>query len=93
MDNARWAMTDHACRHCLGRILRSGTTFRCSVCEVEGRGEAESICGCGIKVAGRSGTQADMGFRCAPNPKRSPTSPAVTIIEFGPPAFCSTTDA
>jgi len=80
MDNAGFVFTGHACRSCLGRVLRCDETFRCSICEAESHGSPDAICGCGLRPTGiaRQG-----GFRCAPNPARGPASPAAVVILFG----------
>lgn len=72
-----WTLTDHACRVCLGRVLVQGDRYRCADCGAAGEGSHESICGCGIKVAGRRG-----GFKCAVNPNPGPGCPAEVLIEF-----------
>lgn len=43
-----YLLTPHACRHCGGRVLRSGDTYRCSGCAVVTMGAPEGICGCGV---------------------------------------------
>lgn len=77
----RWNLTDHTCRVCLGRILEAdGALFMCSACEAETSGVPDAICGCGIRV-GES--KRDGGFRCIPNPDRSPRNPSSVVIAFG----------
>ena len=82
-NDATWEFTLHACRACMGRILRHGAVFRCAICEVDAIGAPEGICGCGLRV---KDARSDGGFRCAPNPQRSPASPAAVIISFAAPA-------
>ena len=69
MKTRAWTITDHACRRCFGRVLRTAsapTSYRCSICGLE---EAAvkglthpPICACGVKVGGR-----DAGIRCVVN--------------------------
>lgn len=87
-----WA--DHACRHCLGRLLQrrddaegARSTYECGTCGVTCKGEARGICGCGIMPK----PVRDLGgprFFCTANPARSVTSPAAITIAFaeGAPA-------
>jgi hypothetical protein len=79
-QNRPWNLTDHTCRICLGRILETEGLFMCSACEAETSGVPDAICGCGIRV-GES--KRDGGFRCAPNPNRSPSNPSAVVIAFG----------
>jgi hypothetical protein len=81
MSNSGWTLADHACRHCLGRIIERDRVFRCSVCGATAEGSPRPICGCGITVGGDHAKPA--GFRCGPNPKRSPVSPSEVLILFG----------
>lgn len=74
-------MTDHACRSCLGPILEQDGRFVCAVCDAEAQGAPDPICGCGLRP--RDMCAAPAGFRCAPNPLRSPANPARVIILFG----------
>lgn len=64
--SAAYTLTDHACRQCFGRVLRSAkapTTYRCANCglqEPARRGmEYPPICACGTRIGGR-----DAGIRC-----------------------------
>ena len=66
MSAAAWNLTDHACRACFGRVLRSvaaPTVYRCSNCGLQEPGRKglkhPPICACGMKVGGR-----DAGIRC-----------------------------
>lgn len=74
-NDMRWAITNHVCRVCFGRVLATATsgtplvTYRCSYCGTERQGETESvICSCGLKLR----TGSDMGIRCAVNDNKTP---------------------
>ncbi len=78
LDNG-WTFADHACRRCLGRIIRQGAAFRCHDCGAEGRDRPESICGCGIAASATlKGT-----FKCARNPRRAEGFQAEIVVVFG----------
>jgi len=70
-----WALSDHVCRECLGRVLtrKVGTVRQalCADCGREANGEPDSLCCCGSKMS--DGT--DAGLRCVKNPDFSPTLP------------------
>jgi hypothetical protein len=88
LSDVVWSLADHACRFCLGRVLRHKNTFRCSDCGVSCQGGEDGIpkeiCGCGMKVdAIRQRTGTTDVFRCGPNPHRSHNSPAEIVILFG----------
>lgn len=57
MADECWAISDHLCRHCLGRVLTrttaTGTVSRCSNCGAEEHGGHESLCCCGVRLAAR----------------------------------------
>ena len=83
-----WAITDHACRCCFGRVLMRETferkrVYRCACCGVEAQGRTEaSICACGIKLK----TGVDAGIRCGVNHDKSPEWPAeITAMQIQPP--------
>lgn len=73
-----WAITEHVCRVCFGRVLVREAfdrrrTYRCSNCGVQADGQSEAVvCSCGIKLK----TGIDAGIRCAPNVDRSPEWPS-----------------
>jgi hypothetical protein len=92
MTDDFWLLTDHSCRHCLGRVLEgNGDIFRCADCGVEGKGRPEEICGCGLQV-GEGKIAARRLFRCEPNPNRTTACPSEVVIGFGdrPPAAART---
>lgn len=52
-----WVLTDHACRHCFGRVLKCiGTAaplYRCAECGAEHAGrDVGGLCWCGVEVPG-----------------------------------------
>lgn len=84
-----WAITDHVCRVCFGRVLvremfDRRRVYRCACCGAEAEGKSESaICSCGIKLK----TGLDAGIRCAVNHERTPEWPAeITCAQIEPPA-------
>jgi len=80
-DTFAWAITDHVCRSCFGRILARETfdhrrIYRCSNCGIEREGRTEAaVCCCGIKL--KSG--ADLGVRCQRNPDPRPEFPSEVV--------------
>jgi hypothetical protein len=76
-----WIISDHCCRHCLGRILEREGAFACSGCGAKAV-DVNAICGCGI-VLGEGSLRGRRLFRCTPNPQRSPTCPAEIVIAVG----------
>jgi hypothetical protein len=84
----RWRLTEHVCRHCLGRLLerRAGrmVIVRCAKCGAEAKGCHEALCCCGIVVNG----QGRM-FECIRNPGPTPEFPAEIVMRerpWAPPA-------
>ncbi|UKJ74249.1 hypothetical protein [Azospirillum brasilense] len=71
-----FALTDHACRFCLSRVLESAGTFLCATCGAESAGRPDPICGCGV-VNRETGKRL---LRCALNPTPTPTNPALVVI-------------
>ncbi len=85
-DSQYWRMTDHACRHCGGRILRKrterGAVYCCAGCEVQSVGDHRVICACGVRVA--AGPNRGMSpFRCVVVAERRPDHPARIGIAYG----------
>ena len=77
VSGVSYAMVDHACRHCGGRVLQSGQFFRCSVCASGSIGSPSDMCGCGILPTARLGRAR---MKCGPNPNKSAQSPAEIVI-------------
>ncbi len=71
-----WEITDHACRHCFGRILRCSDDdrYRCSECGAEAFGTHEALCWCGVEVGG------ERTFECLRNPAKSEQVPQEIIV-------------
>ncbi len=49
-----WNLTNHACRHCLGRLLTRQVDVvkvetKCAECEASVTGEHEALCCCGVE--------------------------------------------
>lgn len=79
-----WALADHACRHCFGRVLaRMGEdgvqVFRCSNCGAEGREKVKTVCCCGMTL--RSGKSA--GLRCVINNNKTAALPSEVVAVSG----------
>jgi len=76
-----WALTDHCCRACFGRVLVRETfdrrrVYRCACCGVEQEGRSETvICSCGMKLK----TGVDAGIRCMVADAPTPEFPAEVI--------------
>lgn len=72
-----WSLTPHACRVCLGRVIkRTGVggrrIYRCTNCGTQLEAKVvSSLCCCGMKL--RSGR--DAGVRCLENPSQTPECP------------------
>lgn len=73
-----WALTEHSCRHCLGRVLERDGEFRCANCGVAVSGVVEDLCWCGFEVKGRNA-----GWRCVRNPNPRPAVPDEIILATG----------
>lgn len=71
---ALWKLTDHACRHCLARLLVSedGKRVMCPNCEAAADDGVKSLCACGMKL--KSGKSA--GLRCIRNPNPTDEMPS-----------------
>ena len=76
-----WAITDHACRVCFGRVLVRETfdrrrVYRCAGCGIEREGRSEvAICACGIRLK----TGVDAGIRCQLQNEPTPEFPAQVV--------------
>ncbi|MBN3839234.1 hypothetical protein [Burkholderia sp. Ac-20349] len=87
----RWRLVDHACRHCFGRLLTSGSgktaSVHCAQCGRHEDGPVESLCACGVHTAG--GRQV---LECYRNPERTLEVPHEVLVrvreleEAGDPA-------
>lgn len=84
--NELWAVTDHVCQACFGRVLSrplgdgQNRAYRCSNCGATGDGRSPSvICACGMKLKGGR----LMGLHCVPNSAPTPEFPAQVIAEGG----------
>jgi hypothetical protein len=84
-DAREWKLAPHVCRYCMGRLVCSGDTFKCSSCGVEAVGVKDgkpvAICGCGMRPSAKS-KDGLKSFACGPNPQRSPANPAEIVILF-----------
>ncbi len=74
-----WTFTNHACRECLGTVMRSGDSFICAICRATAEGSPAGICGCGAMVMGLTGPRL-AGLRCVPNPAPGPHCPSHVLI-------------
>ncbi len=80
MTPGLYTVTDHVCRECLGRILERVDNpaggYRCSNCGASTVGAVESLCACGMRID----ANADLGFRCEPNPKQTFEFPHEVVV-------------
>lgn len=79
-----WAISEHACKHCTGRLLRRVNTdgslvHRCAECGASAQGEHDTLCCCGIEVRGH-GTV----FECFRNPNVSMAAPQEILVRERP---------
>ena len=79
----RFALTDHCCRACAGRILERNGTFMCADCEAYGGTRVETICGCGVRGEPALPKPLRGAFRCGINPARGQASPSRIVILYG----------
>lgn len=82
--SAGWELTDHACRHCMGRVLRrvnpdGVVVVRCAECGASVAGDVESLCCCGEEVRGHGAV-----FECVRNPKVSSAVPQEILVRERP---------
>jgi hypothetical protein len=79
-----WDLVDHACQHCLGRVLvrrARGKTIeaRCAECGAHSFGEIVDVCCCGATC----GTIGHV-LECFRNPNVSPTLPQEVLVRERP---------
>lgn len=78
-----WWLSDHICRHCLGRLVwrRQGrrVVVRCAKCGAEAEGGPDALCCCGREVQGFGRM-----FECVRNPEKSPEFPAEIVMRERP---------
>lgn len=85
-----WALTEHVCVVCMGRILERALlavpgmapgrerVYRCADCGAERDGYTPAVlCTCGLTLKGRS----NVGLRCVPNEDRTPEFPAEYVAK------------
>ena len=72
-------VTDHACRHCFGRLLKDGDLVRCAECGAHVHGDVEELCWCGVSV-GEHGKV----FECVKNTEKSPMNPQEVVVRERP---------
>lgn len=81
-----WIMTDHACRHCGGRILRRRAEPRplvmCAGCEVQAVSDQRALCARGVAIAVGPARGRHL-YRCVRVEARSVHNPARVQIVFG----------
>lgn len=81
MHSGLWAITDHLCRECLGRLVvrmdgPEDGAYRCTVCGAGTTDAVETLCACG----GRLKEGEDLGMRCVRNPKRTYEFPHEIVV-------------
>jgi len=75
-----WEFTDHACRNCMGRVMRrvnldDTVVVRCAECGSSAVGEPASLCWCGVEVRNHGAA-----FECFRNPNISLTTPQEVLV-------------
>lgn len=79
-----WAISDHVCRVCLGRVLvrrdaDGKSVARCADCGLEASGGAQAICACNTSKKGGRHSWT----RCVPNPNKSIEFPQEVMVAAG----------
>ena len=77
-----WELTDHCCRHCMGRVLKRTSpdvVVRCAECGHSLVGEPKDICWCGEEVRGHGAM-----FECIKNPNKSDSTPHDILVQERP---------
>lgn len=80
----KWAITDHVCRVCFGRILRQPTGdghrfYRCSNCGLQTTARlVSSLCCCGTAMR----TGRNIGLRCVRNLDPRPECPSEIVARL-----------
>ena len=80
MNQELWSIIDHACRHCMGRLLQrtdahGQTIIRCAECGSTETGDHTALCWCGVTVL-RQGYP----FKCYRNPRLSLEVPQEILV-------------
>lgn len=76
-----WEVEDHACRHCMGRLL-SGVSpdgqpiLRCAECGATAQGTHDVMCWCGIEMPKHGRV-----FECFKNPEVSLSAPQEILVQ------------
>lgn len=75
-----WEIVDHACRHCMGRLVvrqnEEGQSFtRCCECGAEVLGGHDALCWCGVEVRGESHV-----FECFRNLRQNMEVPQEILV-------------
>jgi hypothetical protein len=83
-----WAMIDHACRACGGRVLIAGARVRCADCDASATGGPESLCWCGALPAGSRAR-----LKCVRSSGAAPDFPSqIVAVECGEDAASQPTE-
>ncbi|MFM0165688.1 hypothetical protein PQR39_35300 [Paraburkholderia sediminicola] len=82
--SAGWQLSNHACRHCFGRILQRAVggvvvEVRCAECGASAHGVVDQICACGADCG-------DIGYvlKCVRNPNVTKENPHEVLIREVP---------
>lgn len=76
-----WEFTDHACRHCMGRIMRRSepddgpAENRCAECGQTALGDAHALCWCGVEIKGHG-----HAFECFRNEQPTVSTPQQILV-------------
>lgn len=79
-----YQFTDHACRHCYGRLMRRDlgdgkVVHRCAECGSSAEGDHDQLCWCGVEVRNHGNM-----FECYRNPAVSQNVPLEVLVRERP---------
>lgn len=79
-----WEFTDHACRHCMGRVMRredpkGPPENRCAECGQFALGDEHALCWCGVDIKGHGPV-----FECFRNPTITTATPQQILVRERP---------
>jgi len=81
-EEALWVITDHVCRFCFGRVLRSqdGALVRCADCSAQVKNKkVTELCACGQEYK----TGGPVALKCKKNPEHIVGIGQEVMVEHG----------
>ena len=83
-DPETWALTEHVCRRCFGRVLArtdgdGRRIARCADCALEAIGDHPTVCSCGADLGA-----AKIRLRCERQAQPSPECPSEIVAVEAP---------